>query len=180
MPAFDREKTIAVGVLALVLLAAILIPALCLKTRADAAEDLAEQQDMLARLEAAHQHIAKKGAAGAMASAPATAFLSAQTPGLASAQLETYLSQLAVAQHASLISSGAAQANKADPAEIVRIQATLDMSYDALQPLLYQLESGTPYVFVDSMTLQTATQQTGHADMKVILSLHALWHRDPV
>jgi hypothetical protein len=181
VPKLDREHAIAVAMLALVLLACIIAPVLSLQARSNASQELAEQQNTLDRLEAAHQRAGKKTAATEQVAAPETAFLGSQTPGLASAQLEAYLSQLVLAQQASLISSGVQQANKAEPAESVRIQATLDIGYEALQSLLYKLETGTPYVFVESMMLQPPNSASLHNDrsasMKVTLNLRALWHQ---
>ncbi len=182
MPKLDREKAISLAALLVLVLVAIIVPALSLKARSDASQDLADGQDMLARLEAAHQRSGPKPTASEEAgTAPDTAFLNAPTSGLASAQFEAYLSQLASAQQASVVSSGVQQSNHAEAPEIVRIQATLDIHYGALQTLLYQLETGTPYVFVDSLTLQPpnagSQHQANDSIMKVTLILRALWHQ---
>jgi hypothetical protein len=109
--------------------------------------------------------------------------LHAQTPGLASAQLETYVAQLAIAQQAALTSSGAQNAAHTDTPDVVHIQATLDIRYDALQRLLYKLEAGTPYVFVDAFVLQPeasgASRSGNQQGMKVTLDLRALWSQAP-
>jgi len=177
---FDRETAISVAALLAVVLASIIVPAVCLKLRSDAAQDLAGEKNMLVKLEAAHQRSGREPLASEEASAaPDAAFLNAPTSGLASAQLEAYLAQLASAQQASVVSSGVEQANK-DAPENVRVQATLDIRYDALQTLLYQLETGTPYVFVDLLTLQPASAsqlQSNDSIMKVTVSLRALWRQ---
>jgi general secretion pathway protein M len=178
----DREKTIAVAAFFILLIVCIMVPALSLKARSDALQELTDAQDMLTRLEAAHQRSGvKANVSEEIAAAPDTAFLNAQTSGLASAQLEAYLAQLALAQQASVVSSGVQQAAHSEAPEIVRIQATLDIHYTALQTLLYRLETGTPYVFVDLMTLQppnTAEQRGSHDPaMKVTLNLRAFWHQ---
>lgn len=185
MARLDREKTIALAGLFAVLIACATAPALCLKTRSDALDALADKRDMLDRLEAAHRRsISKPGARERFGAAPASAFLNSQTLGLASAQLEAYLSKLVLAQQGSLVSSGVQQVNRSDASDIVRVQATLDITYEALQAVLYKLETGTPYVFVDSMTVQllsTTTQRTARSPtMKVTLNLRAIWHRNPV
>src|SRR5262249_61682962 len=86
--------------------------------------------------------------------APAAAFLTASTQGLAGAQLQAYLQQMAEAQHATVVSSGLQPAKHEDRRDSIRLQATLVMTLAALQTMLYQLESGTPYVFVDSLNIQ--------------------------
>lgn len=185
MARLNREKLIALTGLFAVLIACAIAPTLCLKTRSDALDALADKRDMLDRLEAAHRRpIGKPGVRERFGAAPTSAFLNSQTSGLASAQLEAYLSKLVLAQQGSLVSSGVQQVNRSDAPDIVRVQATLDITYEALQALLYKLETGTPYVFVDSMTVQllkTTTQGAAHSPMtKVTLNLRAIWHRTPI
>jgi general secretion pathway protein M len=182
---FNREQAIAVAAFLAILLASVVLPVWTLKTRSDASQELDEGQEFLARLEAARQRSggAKGAGRGQVDAASPKAFLNAQTPGLASAQLEAYLSQLAQDQQASLVSSSVQQTTKSDAPDAVRVQANLEVPYEGLQTLLYKLETGMPYVFVESMTVQTtgvAQQRTAHAAMKVMLNLRAIWHRAPV
>jgi hypothetical protein len=113
--------------------------------------------------------------------APPAAFLDASTQGLASAQLQSYLAQLADDQRASLVSSGGEVAKRDDAPDTIRLQATLDMNLKALRAVLYQLESGTPYVFVDALTVQPAGAMAGRAVedplLRTTLSLRAFWRR---
>ncbi len=55
------------------------------------------------------------------------------------------------------------------------------MNLKALRALLYQLESGTPYVFVDALTVQPASAAAGRAAedplLRATLSLRAFWRR---
>ncbi len=182
MAQLDREQAIALAALSLVLLCCTIAPVLSLKARSDALQALMDERDMLQRLQLAHRGAASKGGVGeGLHAAPATAFLNAQTSGLASAQLEAYLSRLALAQQASLMSSGVQQPHQGDTPDMVRIQATLTISDATLQAFLFKLETGTPYVFVDSMILQPANAMTQHAanapSMRVTLNLRAIWRR---
>ena len=63
----------------------------------------------------------------------------------------------------------------------IRVQATLDVGQKSLQELLYQLESQTPYVFVDLLAVQppsTAGQRAAQdPTLRLTLSLRALWRR---
>ena len=61
-----------------------------LQARADAVRESSERREMLSRLEAR-----LRVNAGRPTAAPPAAFLDASTPGLASAQLQSYLGQLA-------------------------------------------------------------------------------------
>ncbi len=179
---FDRERTIAIAVLAVLLVVCLIAPILSLKARSDSLQELADAQDTLARLQTAHRHAGgKDGKHEAVEAAPETAFLNGQTMGLAGAQLEAYLSQLASAEHTSLVSSGVQQPGHSEEKDIVRIQATMDISYDGLHTLLYKLETGIPYVFVDGLTLQPPSEAARHGGrdsvIKASLNLRALWRQ---
>jgi hypothetical protein len=174
----DREQTISVGVLALLLLICALAVELSVEARSDAAREHATRHDMLARLEA---RVRADAGARSGAVAPATAFLDAPTPGLAGAQLQAYVMQAAADHHAAVISSGVETTKREDAPDSIRLQATLDMGLAALQALLFQLESGTPYVFVESLAVQPpAAAAPGAAQdplLRVTLGLRAIWRR---
>jgi general secretion pathway protein M len=182
MKMLDRQQLAAVAALALVLLACAASVTLTLAIRADAADGLSERQSVLDRLEARLRPHGETGQQGKPATAPVEAFLDAATPGLASAALEAYVARLAD-RNAALVSFGTQAAAGEEAAGVVRIEASLDISLLALQGLLYQLESGTPYVFVDSMTVRSSTVVAGGGDkeaLRVTLGLHALWRRRPI
>lgn len=175
----DREQMICVGALGLLLLSCILAVSLSLQARSDAANELTERRETFSRLESR----ARASNAGARSTgvSPPAAFLEASTMGVAAAQLQAYLSQAAASHRATLISYGAEPARREDAPDAVRVQATLEIGQNALQALLYQLESQTPYVFVDAMTLQppTGTRAVTDPILRVTLSMHALWRRGP-
>ena len=139
--------------------------------------EASERREILSRLEAKLRTVSNRPTAVA----PPAAFLDASTQGLASAQLQSYLAQLADDQRASLVSSGGEAAKRDDAPDTIRLQATLDMNLKALRAFLYQLESGTPYVFVDALTVQPAGAVAGRAVedplLRTTLSLRAFWRR---
>lgn len=172
-----REQIIALAALWAVLIFCLVAPLLALNARAGAAATLDDASDMLQMRERTNRHSARSIHKRDIA-APAAAFLNAQTSGLAGAQLESYISQLAAQQSAALISSGIEPDDRAGPADAVRVQATLNIPYEKLQAFLYRIETGTPYVFVDQITLQPASETqtvTYTSMMQVTLGLHALW-----
>ena len=173
----NREQTISVAVLALLLLACVLAAGLSVQMRFDAGRELAERRELLSRLETRMR--ADAGRSNGVA--PSTAFLDAPTQGIASAKLQAYLAQLAEVQHAGLLSSGGEAAKRDEPPDTIRLQATLEMNLKALQAMLYQLESGTPYVFVDALTVQAAGATAGRAFedplLRATVSLRAFWRR---
>jgi hypothetical protein len=92
--------------------------------------------------------------------------------------LQAYVVRLAD-RHAVLVSFGTQASGGEDAADAVRIEASLDVGLSALQVLLHQLEAGTPYVFVDSLTVRPASPiaNGGAETLRVTLGLRALWHR---
>jgi general secretion pathway protein M len=177
MPKPDRQQAISVAALVLLLLPCVGVLGPLLQARADAAREVFERRETLSRLEGSLRKISNRPTAVA----PPVAFLDASTQGLASAQLQSYLAQLANDHRASLVSSGSEVAKRDDAPDTIRLQATVDMNLKALRALLYQLESGTPYVFVDALTVQPAGAVAGRAVedplLRTTLSLRAFWRR---
>ncbi|HEY6256121.1 MAG TPA: type II secretion system protein GspM [Xanthobacteraceae bacterium] len=180
MRMLNRPQVIAVAALGLVLVACALSVALTLELRFDAVQELSDRQDVLARLETRARARSEARGPGRTAAAPAQAFLDAPTAGLAGAELQAYVARLAD-QHAVLVSFGTQASAGEDAADAVRIEASLEVGLAALQVLLHQLETGTPYVFVESMTVRpvtaTATGGAENAPLRVTLGLRALWRR---
>ena len=175
----DREQIVAVGALAALFLVCLSLMGLSLQMRSNAAQELAERHELVSRLEARAK--ARSYARARPGSAPAAAFLNAPTQGLAVAQLQAHLAQMADIHHSVLVSSGIEPAKREDPPDSIRLQATLEMSLQALQAFLYQVESGTPYVFVEQLAVQlagTASQRAAEdPPLRVTLGLRANWRR---
>jgi general secretion pathway protein M len=175
----DREQAISIGVLAALLLVCTTMVGVSLRLRSNAAQELDDGRDRLARLEA-RAKARNDARARSGATAPATAFLDAPTQGMAVAQLQAYLLRLADMHHCLLVSSGLEPTKHEDPADSIRLQATVEASWQSLQAFIYQLESGTPYVFVGSLTIQltgAASQRTEDPLLRVTLGLRAVWRR---
>ena len=174
----NREQMISIGALISLLLVCVIGVAAALQVRSDAVQELTERRDIVLRL-GARSPSGDRG--GGRTKAPSAAFLEAPTAGLATAQLQVYLSQVTSSQNAILISYGVEPARRDDPPDSIRVQATLDVGQKALQGLLYQLESGTPYVFVDLLAVQPASTAgqgaAGDPTLRLMLNLRALWQR---
>jgi general secretion pathway protein M len=175
----DREQLLSTGALGALLLICAIATTASFQMRSDAVQSLAERGELLSRLEA-RAKASNDARARSGAVAPA-AFLDAPTQGLAGAQLQARLEQMAAVHHAVLISSSIEPAKREDPPDSIRLQVTLDVNLQALQTLLYQLESGTPYVFVESLAVQVsgATSQRVAEDplLRTSFGLRAVWRR---
>jgi general secretion pathway protein M len=180
MRKLSQEQGIAVGAFCAFVLLCAGIVAWSLQLRFDATQELSEQQNLLERLQSgARSKVGPRGPAK-VTTAPAAAFLNESTLGLASATLEAHVTQL-TSQHATLVSFAVQSSAAPDPTDNVRIEASMDITLSALQILLYDLETGTPYVFVDSMTVRptagAAQADAANVALRVTLGLHALWRR---
>lgn len=179
MPKLDREQTTSIAALVLLLLLCVTIPGLLLQAGSDAVQEVSERSEMFSRLEAKMQAISSRPTVAA----PATAFLDASTEGLASAQLQSYLAHVASTENTGLVSSGGEAAKRDDVPDTIRLEVTLELKLKALRAFLYRLESGTPYVFVDGLTIQPAGATAGRAAedplLRTTLRLRAFWRRGP-
>jgi general secretion pathway protein M len=176
----DREALLSVAVLGALLFVCANAVGFSWQARSNAAGEFDMRSALLSQLEA---HAANRNKARLSDSAaPAAAFLAAPTQGLAGAQLQAYLQHVADTHHATLISSGMEATKHEDQPDSIRLQATLDADLQSLQALLYQLESATPYVFVDSLIIQIPGVNAQHAVedplLRVTLGLRAVWRRE--
>jgi general secretion pathway protein M len=176
-PSANRERIISVAAFATLVLICVATIGVLFDARAVALRELTERRDGLERLQAR----VRQNAGRPIAAAPPAAFIEAPTQGLASAALQAHLAQLAEAQHAGLVLSGEETAKREDASDMIRLEATLDMNTKALRALLYQLESGTPYAFVDALAVQPASVAAGRAAedplLRATLSLRAFWRK---
>jgi general secretion pathway protein M len=178
---FSREQAFAVGGFCALMIICVVAVAVALQARVSALQNLAEQREQLVALEARSRPVNRHAQTQNLA-APAFAFLDALTSGLATAQFQTYLSELVTGQHAVLVSSGI-PADRDDKNDAIRLQISLNATLSALQALLYRLESGEPYVFVDALLVQpggSAERAAGDPVLRVNLTVHAFWRRKTV
>jgi general secretion pathway protein M len=175
----SREELISVGVLGALLAVCASMVVFSLQARVDAVHEFDSRAKLLSQLEARAKSDETKRRSGV---APAAAFVSAPTQGLAGAQLQAYLQHVMEAHHAVLISSGTEPAKHEDQPNSIRLQATFEANLKSLQTLLYQLESGTPYAFVESLNIQpaAANSQRPVEDplLRITLELRSVWRRD--
>src|SRR3977135_4270350 len=86
----DREQTLSLGVLALILVVCTCLVQYAMQARSEAAQQLGERRETVDRLEAKAR---TDGPGRTITTEPASAFLDASTQGLAGAQLQAYLTQ---------------------------------------------------------------------------------------
>ncbi|MEA2936275.1 MAG: ral secretion pathway protein, partial [Variibacter sp.] len=57
----------------------------------------------------------------------------------------------------------------------VNLIASCEVEQAALQQLLYDIEAGMPFLFVDQLVAQVSTSNTDGGRMRVLLSVSGLW-----
>jgi general secretion pathway protein M len=175
----DREQAIALGALGTLLLGCALAVGASIATRSVALQELADRQDLIARLQVQAVRPSETHGRLVAGTAPPDAFIDAPTAGLAAAQLQTHIENVAAEQHATLLSSGMEATAREDAPDAIRLQATLELKLKSLQAMLYRLESGMPYVFVETFAVQPSTTEGGDEDpsLRLTIGVRAIWRR---
>lgn len=175
---FDREQGVTLAGAAMFVLVCGTATALALGALSDANYENEERRVLLERFEAAHRRGVGVAGRAHEAIAPAAAFLDAPTMGQANAQLQAYVTRRVASQRASLASSGVQPSTRSDAADAIRLQVSFETSLPALQTLLYELETGTPYVFVEALSIRPhGPARAAEPLLRVTLNLRALWRR---
>ena len=105
-------------------------------------------------------------------SAPAgSPFLEGQTTTLAAAALVQQVTQAIGHSKGNIISSEVEPAG--ETADRVKIIVTCDIEERALSQLLYEIEAGVPYLFIDRVVAQAPTTAGGR--LHVVLGISGLW-----
>jgi general secretion pathway protein M len=60
-------------------------------------------------------------------------------------------------------------------AGFVSMVASCELDQPALQPLIYDLEAGMPFLFIDQLTVQTPTTSSGEGKLRILLAVSGQW-----
>ena len=130
----------------------------------------------LADLDARARAKASNGAADAATSA-GSPFLEAPTVTLAGAALQQRI-ELAVAKAGGVLLSEQVDLDGANAKDgFINLTANLEIAQPALQPLLYDLEAGMPYLFIETLDAQSplAFGEAEDGRMRVTIALTGKW-----
>jgi general secretion pathway protein M len=110
------------------------------------------------------------------ATAPGSPFLEGQTVTVAGAALQQRIGNAVKAVGGNVLSSQIDLQGTDSKKGFVSLTASCELDQPALQQLLYDLEAGMPFLFVDQLTVQPP-QQTGSetARMRVLLGISGQW-----
>ena len=139
---------------------------------------LKESQEALAHLAQA----SKRGtAAGSLAAADddAAPFLSGKTITVAGAGLQERVETAVKNAGGAIVSSRIDLEGPRVTEGFVGLEENLEIKQAGLQPLLYDLETGTPYLFIENLAIQSP-QAFGEADgarMRVVIGVTGQWRQ---
>jgi general secretion pathway protein M len=107
---------------------------------------------------------------------PGSPFLEGQTVTVAGAALQQRIGNAVKTVGGNVLSSQVDLQGTDSKKGFVSITASCEVDQPALQQLLYDLEAGMPFLYVDQLTVQ-APQQTGadNARMRVLLGISGQW-----
>jgi len=124
--------------------------------------------NMLSRLELASQRGANK------TRPPGSPFFKGQTSTLASAALLQRITSIINKAGGTLVSTEVIQGPQSKEGYLTAI-ANCELEQDALQRVLYDIEVGVPFLFVDQLIIQTPTGQSENGPLRITLAVAAQW-----
>ena len=60
-------------------------------------------------------------------------------------------------------------------AGFVSMVASCELDQPSLQPLIYDLEAGMPFLFIDQLAVQAPTTSSGEGKLRILLTVSAQW-----
>jgi general secretion pathway protein M len=130
--------------------------------------------DMLARLEGRSSRSAA-GAASTDAIPAGSPFLEGQTVTIAGAALLQRVAGAVTKVGGNVLSSQVELQGTQAKDGYVNLIASCEVEQAALQHLLYDIEAGMPFLFVDQLVAQVSTSGSEGGRMRVLLSVSGLW-----
>jgi len=137
---------------------------------------LAAATDMLARIEGHNKASSTAAPPGGATDSP---FLEGPTVTVAGAALQQRVTDLVTKLGGSVLSSQVDLQGAQSKEGFVTLTTSCELDQPALQQLLYDLESGMPFLFVDQLVVQAAQPGAGRdeARMRLLLSISGQWQR---
>jgi general secretion pathway protein M len=106
---------------------------------------------------------------------PGSPVLEGPTSTVASAALLQRITSAITQAGGSVISTEVEAQRPQSKDGFLKVLATCDIPQSALQQLLYDVEGGMPFLFVDQLTVQTPTTSSESGLMRVLIGVSGLW-----
>lgn len=129
---------------------------------------------MLEQLE--HRQLAATGTRSGEAAIPSgSAFLEGATVTVAGAALLQRVAHAVTKVGGNVLSSQLDVQGTHGKAGFVSMVASCELDQPSLQPLLYDLEAGMPFLFIDQLDIQAPTTSSGEGKLRVLLAVSGQW-----
>jgi general secretion pathway protein M len=134
-----------------------------------------ESAEVLARFE--HRTPSSSAEPGRVASdnPQGSPFLDGQTMTVANAALLQRVTGAITRAGGNVVSSEVARQDVHSTDNLVRITATCELEQKAIQQLLYDIEAGMPFLFVDQFLAQAPQPASEVGRIRVVLEVSGLW-----
>jgi general secretion pathway protein M len=135
---------------------------------------VASTVSMLEQLEG--RKAAARGGRSADALMPSgSAFLEGATVTVAGADLLQRVAGAVTKLGGNVLSSQLDLQNSQSKAGFVSMVASCEIDQPALQPLLYDLEAGMPFLFIDQFAVQAPATPSGEGKLRILLAVSGQW-----
>src|SRR3974390_2093206 len=159
----------------LILVAFLLTIAFAIWNIADQFRALDRSVDILARLEERPHSLSLGHSATEGTMTPGSPFLQGPTPTVASAALLQRVLGAITRVGGNVESSEVVQQDTQAHDGYLKVNVTCELKQEDLQPLLYDLEAGMPFLFVNQFVVDVAPSGSERNSMHVLLEISGLW-----
>ena len=104
-----------------------------------------------------------------------SAFLEGATVTIAGAALLQRVAGAVTKLGGNVLSSQLDLQGTQSKAGFVSMVASCEIDQPALQPLIYDLEAGMPFLFIDQLAVQAPTTSSGEGKLRVLLAVSGQW-----
>jgi general secretion pathway protein M len=172
-----RYPAIAVAAYAGVVLSLLWAAGLAIADIGERRSEVAAADDMLARLEGRASAKPDETVRATLPMPTGSPFLEGQTVTVAGAALFQRVSSAVTQLGGNVLSSQVEIESVQGREGFIAVTASCEIDQQALQKLLYDLEAGMPYLFIDQLVAQAAAPGAEHGGehMRVLLEVSGLW-----
>jgi general secretion pathway protein M len=135
---------------------------------------VAASAEMLAQLEG-RKPAASGGRTADVPMPSGSAFLEGATVTIAGAALLQRVASAVTKLGGNVLSSQLDLQGTQAKAGFVSMVASCEIDQPALQPLIYDLEAGMPFLFVDQLAVQAPTVTSGEGRLRIVLAVSGQW-----
>ena len=168
-----RNTTFAAAIYCVLLLSLAFVVFVALRDVGDRYQRRNASLEALDFLQAKRKRLPSHGALGSWS--PGEVALTSKTVTLAGAVLLERVTG-AIVKAGGSITSTEIEAQGSQPKNgYIKAVATCEVEQPAIQQMLYDIESGVPFLFVDQLVIQPASSVAGEGRMRVLLGVSALW-----